>query len=50
MMDFLKGILVTLLVIGYILLPDFFPGPIDDLAVVVLANVGTVGKTKHLEG
>jgi len=50
MMDFLKGVLVTLLVIGYIVMPDLFPGPIDDLAVVVLAIMGTVGKTKYLEG
>lgn len=47
--DFLKGVLVTLLVIGYVVMPDFFPGPIDDLIVIILAITGTVGKKKYLE-
>lgn len=48
MMDFLKGVLVTILVIAYIVMPDFFPGPVDDLVVILLAIMGTVGK-KRLE-
>ena len=47
--DFLKGILVALLVIGYVVMPDFFPGPIDDLIVIILAITGTVGKKKYID-
>jgi uncharacterized membrane protein YkvA (DUF1232 family) len=47
--DFLKGVLVTLLVIGYVVMPDFFPGPIDDLIVIILAITGTVGKKKYID-
>ena len=49
MMDFLKGVLVAILVLGYIVAPDLFPGPVDDLLVVILAIIGTVGKSKRLE-
>lgn len=45
MMDFLKGILVALLVLVYFLSPvDLCPGLIDDIAVVILGVMGTVGK------
>ena len=47
--DFLKGVLVTLLVIGYVVMPDFLPGPIDDLIVIILAITGTVGKKKYID-
>ena len=47
--DFLKGVLVTLLVIGYVVMPDFFPGPIDDLIVIILAITGTVGKRRLID-
>lgn len=45
MMDFLKGVLVALLVLVYVVSPvDLCPGLIDDIAVVILGIVGTVGK------
>ena len=47
--NFLKGVLVTLLVIGYVVMPDFFPGPIDDLIVIILAITGTVGKRRLVD-
>lgn len=49
MMDFMKGFLVALLVVAYFVLPDLFPGPIDDLLVAVLAIMGTVGKNRGTE-
>lgn len=50
MMDFLKGVLVILLVIGYVVVPDRFPGPVDDLVAIVLAIMGSVGRSRYLEG
>lgn len=45
MADFMKGVLVTLMIILYIVSPvDFFPGPVDDFIVLILAIVGSVGK------
>ena len=45
MADFLKGVLVTLMIILYIVSPvDFFPGPVDDFILVILAIIGSVGK------
>ena len=45
MKDFLKGILVTVLVLVYIISPvDFYPGLLDDIAVIILGIMGTVGK------
>ena len=45
MADFLKGVLVTLMIILYIVSPvDFFPGPVDDFILLILAIVGSVGK------
>lgn len=45
MADFLKGVLVTLMIVLYIVSPvDFFPGPVDDFILVILAIVGSVGK------
>ena len=41
-----KSILVSLLILAYILVPDLFPGPIDDLLVAILAIVGTSGKER----
>lgn len=51
MADFLKGVLVTLLVVLYIVSPDFFPGPIDDLLVIIFAIMSTVGSasTKYID-
>ena len=46
MMDLFKGVLVTMLVIAYIVMPDFFPGPVDDLIVIILAITKSVSK-KH---
>ena len=44
-----KSILVSLLVLAYILVPDLFPGPIDDLLVAVLAIMGASGKERKKE-
>ena len=45
MADFLKGVLVTLMLVLYIVSPvDFFPGPVDDFILVILAIIGSVGK------
>lgn len=45
MADFLKGVLVTLMIVLYIVSPvDFFPGPVDDFILVILAIIGSVGK------
>ena len=45
MKDFLKGILVTVLVLVYFISPvDFCPGLLDDIAVIILGIMGTVGK------
>ncbi len=45
MADFMKGVLVTLMIILYIVSPvDFFPGPVDDFILLILAIVGSVGK------
>lgn len=45
MADFMKGVLVTLMIILYIVSPvDLFPGPVDDFIVLILAIVGSVGK------
>lgn len=45
MADFLKGVLVTLMIVLYVVSPlDFFPGPIDDFAVIILGIISTVGK------
>ena len=45
MADFMKGVLVTLMVILYIVSPvDFFLGPVDDFILVILAIIGSVGK------
>ena len=45
MADFLKGVLVTLMIILYVVSPvDFFPGPIDDFVVIILGIMRTVGK------
>lgn len=45
MADFLKGVLVTLMIVLYIISPvDFFPGPVDDFILVILAIIGSVGK------
>lgn len=45
MVDFMKGVLVTLMIILYIVSPvDFFPGPVDDFILLILAIVGSVGK------
>lgn len=53
MTDFLKGILVAVLVILYVIAPDFFPGPIDDLIVIIVGIAKTIGNhnnTKIMEG
>lgn len=45
MADFLKGVLVTLMIVLYIVSPvDFFPGPVDDFILIILAIIGSVGK------
>ena len=45
MADFLKGVLVTLMIVLYIASPlDFFPGPGDDFILLILAIIGSVGK------
>lgn len=45
MADFLKGVLVTLMIVLYIASPlDFFPGPVDDFILLILAIIGSVGK------
>ena len=45
MADFLKGVLVTLMIILYVVSPvDFFPGPVDDFILVILTIMGNVGK------
>ena len=45
MADFLKGVLVTLMIVLYIVSPvDFFPGPVDDFILLILAIIGSVGK------
>lgn len=45
MADFLKGVLVTLMIVLYIVSPvDFFPGPVDDFILVILAIISSVGK------
>ena len=45
MADFLKGVLVTLMIVLYIVSPvDFFPGPVDDFILVILTIMGSVGK------
>lgn len=45
MADFLKGVLVTLMIILYVVSPvDFFPGPVDDFILVILTIMGSVGK------
>ena len=45
MADFMKGVLVTLMIVLYIVSPvDFFPGPVDDFILVILAIIGSVGK------
>lgn len=45
MADFLKGVLVTLMIVLYIVSPvDFFPGSVDDFILVILAIIGSVGK------
>ena len=45
MADFLKGVLVTLMIILYIASPvDFFPGPVDDFIIIIIGIVSTVGK------
>lgn len=51
MADFFKGVLVTLLVVLYVVSPDFFPGPIDDLVVIILGIMSTVGsaRTKYID-
>lgn len=42
---FLKGILVAVLLLVYVISPvDFCPGILDDIAVIVLGIMGTVGK------
>lgn len=47
MADFMKGVLVTLMIILYIVSPvDFFPGPVDDFILLILAIVGSVGKKR----
>lgn len=51
MSDFLKGVIVTLLVVLYVVSPDFFPGPIDDFLVIILGIMSTVGSagTKYID-
>ena len=45
MADFLKGVLVTLIIVLYVVSPvDFFPGPIDDLIIIIVSIISTVGK------
>lgn len=45
MADFLKGVLVTLMIILYVVSPvDLFPGPVDDFILVILTIMGSVGK------
>ena len=45
MADFLKGVLVTLMIVLYVVSPlDFFPGPVDDFLVIILGIIRTVGK------
>ena len=45
MADFLKGVLVALIVVLYVVSPDFFPGPIDDLVVIIFGIMSTVGSS-----
>ena len=44
-----KSILVSLLVLAYILVPDLFPGPIDDLLVAVVAILSSGSKERKKE-
>ena len=45
MADFMKGVLVTLMIVLYIVSPvDFFPGPVDAFILVILAIIGSGGK------
>lgn len=46
MADFLKGVLVTLMIVLYIVSPvDFFPGPVDDFILLVFAISGVLVKS-----
>ena len=48
MADFLKGVLVTLMIVLYVVSPvDFFPGPIDDFILVIIGIMSTVGKKRE---
>ena len=48
MVDFLKGVLVTLMIVLYVLSPvDLFPGPVDDFILFILGIIKTVGKSHH---
>ena len=45
MADFMKGVLVTLMIVLYIVSPvDFFPGPVDNFILLVFAIIRSVGK------
>lgn len=40
----MKDIVIIIAAIAYCILPDFFPGPIDDI-IVALLSMGLVAKT-----